>query len=145
HFTEYDHSSNDTGQLYLRLEFENVPSLKEDLEATLQTHQIDFKLFDDQQHTKLALFVSKEDHTFNEILLRVNRNELPNEIVCIIINHEINRQIAETLHIPFYYITNNENKAIVKRKILDVCSEYQVAIIVLATYMLILSEHFVSH
>ena len=55
HFTEYDHSPNATGQLYLRLEFENVPSLKENLETTLQTHQIDFKLFDNQQHTKIAL------------------------------------------------------------------------------------------
>lgn len=145
HFTEYDHSPNATGQLYLRLEFENVPSLKEDLETTLQTHQIDFKLFDNQQHTKIALFVSKEDHAFNEILLRVNRNELPAEIVCIVSNHENNRQFAETLHIPFYYIPSNEDKEIVERKILDVCSEHQVELIVLAKYMQILSDHFVSH
>src|SRR5699024_3918703 len=115
------------------------------LEASLQTHQIDLKLCDGQQHPKSALFVSKEHHALNEILVRINRNEVPAGSVCSVSNDENNRQFAETLHIPFYYIPSNEDKAIVERKILDVCSEHQVELIVLAKYMQILSDHFVSH
>ncbi|WP_277985969.1 formyltransferase family protein, partial [Staphylococcus condimenti] len=65
--------------------------------------------------------------------------------MCIVSKHEDNRRFAETPHIPFYYIPSNDDKAIVERKILDVCSEHQVELIVLTKYMQILSDHFVSH
>ena len=145
HFTEYDDSQNAEGQLYLRLEFEKIESLKDDLENTLTKHQINYNLFDNQHNTKIGLFVSKEDHAFNEILLRVNRNELPAEIVCVVSNHENNRQFAETLNIPFYYVPNTEDKEVVENKILKICSENHVELIVLAKYMQILSDHFVNH
>ncbi|MCG1010772.1 formyltetrahydrofolate deformylase [Salinicoccus sp. ID82-1] len=145
HFTEYDYDHSDEGQLYLRFEFEKVDGLKAALESELEQKNIDFELFDSAVNTKIALFVSKEDHAFNEILLRVERGEIPAEIVCAIGNHEDNRHFAESLGVPFYYLPSNEPKEKVEEKMLAICDDHEVDLIVLAKYMQILSDNFVNH
>lgn len=144
HFTEYGHAQNADGKLYLRFEFNKVPLVKEALEKTLSENDIEFNLFDNSHKTKIALFVSKEDHAFNEVLLRVKRGEIPAEIVCVVSNHENNRHFAETFNIPFYYIPSNNAKDLVEKDILDICAKHEIELIVLAKYMQILSDHFVS-
>lgn len=145
HFTEYESNQSESGQLFLRLEFEQVEELKESLESALNQYDIQFELFDNNDKTKIALFVSKEDHAFNEVLLRVHRGELPAEIVCVVSNHETNRHFAESLSIPFYYVPNNKDKEDVEQDILNICSYHEVNLIVLAKYMQILTDRFVSH
>ncbi|OEK79377.1 formyltetrahydrofolate deformylase [Staphylococcus equorum] len=144
HFTEYGHAQDADGKLYLRFEFNKVPLVKEALEKTLSENDIEFNLFDNSHKTKIALFVSKEDHAFNEVLLRVKRGEIPAEIVCVVSNHENNRHFAETFNIPFYYVPSNNAKDLVEKDILDICAKHEIELIVLAKYMQILSDHFVS-
>lgn len=144
HFTEYGHAQDADGKLYLRFEFNKVSLVKEALEKTLSENDIEFNLFDNSHKTKIALFVSKEDHAFNEVLLRVKRGEIPAEIVCVVSNHENNRHFAETFNIPFYYIPSNNAKDLVEKDILDICAKHEIELIVLAKYMQILSDHFVS-
>ncbi|MFQ3871819.1 formyltetrahydrofolate deformylase [Staphylococcus parequorum] len=144
HFTEYDHAQDADGKLYLRFEFNKVPLVKEALEKTLSENDIEFNLFDNSHKTKIALFVSKEDHAFNEVLLRVKRGEIPAEIVCVVSNHENNRHFAETFNIPFYYVPSNDAKDLVEKYILDICGKHEIELIVLAKYMQILSDDFVS-
>lgn len=145
HFTEYDHAQDTEGKLFLRFEFEKVTQLKEALENTLSQNDINFDIFDTSDKTKIALFVSKEDHAFNEVLLRVQRKEIPAEITCVVSNHENNRHFAESFNIPFYYVPSNNDKAVVEQNILDICAKHEVELIVLAKYMQILTDNFVSH
>lgn len=145
HFTEYNNSDENEGKLYLRFEFDKVPELKPVLEEELHKHHITFELFDSSVNTRIALFVSKEDHAFNEVLLRIERGEIPAEVVCIVSNHENNRRFAENLNIPFYYVPNNEEKSVVEDKILKIVAEHDTDLIVLAKYMQILTDNFVSH
>lgn len=145
HFTEYDHAQDTEGKLFLRFEFEKATQLEEALENTLSQNDINFDIFDTSDKTKIALFVSKEDHAFNEVLLRVQRKEIPAEITCVVSNHENNRHFAESFNIPFYYVPSNNDKAIVEQNILDICAKHEVELIVLAKYMQILTDNFVSH
>lgn len=145
HFTEYNHAQDTEGKLFLRFEFEKVKQLREALESTLSQNNINFDIFDTSDKTKIALFVSKEDHAFNEVLLRVQRKEIPAEITCVVSNHENNRHFAESFNIPFYYVPSNNDKAIVEQNILDICAKHEVELIVLAKYMQILTDNFVSH
>ncbi|WP_426704419.1 MULTISPECIES: formyltetrahydrofolate deformylase [Staphylococcus] len=145
HFTEYDHAQDTEGKLFLRFEFEKATQLKEALENTLSQNDINFDIFDTSDKTKIALFVSKEDHAFNEVLLRVQRKEIPAEITCVVSNHENNRHFAESFNIPFYYVPSSNDKAIVEQNILDICAKHEVELIVLAKYMQILTDNFVSH
>lgn len=119
--------------------------MKEALENTLSQNDINFDIFDTSDKTKIALFVSKEDHAFNEVLLRVQRKEIPAEITCVVSNHENNRHFAESFNIPFYYVPSNNDKAVVEQNILDICAKHEVELIVLAKYMQILTDNFVSH
>lgn len=145
HFTEYDHAQDTEGKLFLRFEFEKAKQLKEALESTLSQNDINFDIFDTSDKTKIALFVSKEDHAFNEVLLRVQRKEIPAEITCVVSNHENNKHFAESFNIPFYYVPSNNDKAVVEQNILDICAKHEVELIVLAKYMQILTDNFVSH
>ncbi|MGW7977551.1 formyltetrahydrofolate deformylase [Staphylococcus xylosus] len=145
HFTEYDYAQDTEGKLFLRFEFEKVTQLKEALENTLSQNDINFDIFDTSDKTKIALFVSKEDHAFNEVLLRVQRKEIPAEITCVVSNHENNRHFAESFNIPFYYVPSNNDKDVVEQNILDICAKHEVELIVLAKYMQILTDNFVSH
>lgn len=145
HFTEYDHAQDTEGKLFLRFEFEKAKQLKEALESTLSQNDINFDIFDTSDKTKIALFVSKEDHAFNEVLLRVQRKEIPAEITCVVSNHENNRHFAESFNIPFYYVPSNNDKAVVEQNILDICAKHEVELIVLAKYMQIFTDNFVSH
>lgn len=145
HFTEYDHAQDTEGKLFLRFEFEKAKQLKEALESTLSQNDINFDIFDTSDKTKIALFVSKEDHAFNEVLLRVQRKEIPAEITCVVSNHENNRHFAESFNIPFYYVPSNNDKAVVEQNILDICAKHEVELIILAKYMQILTDNFVSH
>lgn len=124
HFTEYENENSEEGQLYLRFEFEKVDSLKGALEKELEQQNIYFELFDSSVNTKIALFVSKEDHAFNEVLLRVERGEIPAEIVCAVSNHEDNRHFAESLGVPFYHVPSNEPKDNVEEKMISICEEH---------------------
>ena len=144
HFTEYDHAEDVDGKLYLRFEFNKVPKVKEALEKALQDNNIEFNLFDNSHKTKIALFVSKEDHAFNEVLHRVKRGEISAEIVCVVSNHENNRHFAETFNIPFYHVPSNNSKGLVEEEILNICAKHEIEPIVLAKYMQILSDHFVN-
>ncbi|PTI39452.1 formyltetrahydrofolate deformylase [Staphylococcus succinus] len=145
HFTEYDNAQDTEGKLYLRFEFEKVNLLKAALEKSLNENNIEFNLFDDSEKTKIALFVSKEDHAFNEVLLRVQRGEIAAEIVAVVSNHENNRHFAEAFNIPFYYVPSGDSKALTEQNILDICAKHEVELIVLAKYMQILTDNFVSH
>lgn len=146
HFTEYDNNEDSNGKLYLRFEFEKAPGLKEALSSALPDNQIEYSIFDGNEKTKIALFVSKEDHAFNEVLLRVQRGEFPAEIVCVVSNHTNNKHFADAFNIPFYHIpVNKDSKSAAESKMIEICKEHNVDLIVLAKYMQILSDDFVSH
>lgn len=145
HFAEYENDTSEEGKLYLRFEFDKVENVKEALDTGLKERGITYELFDSAVKMKIALFVSKEDHAFNELLLRVQRGEMPAEISCVVSNHETNKHFADNLGIPFYYVPSNRDKDVVESEIIEICDHYDVDLIVLAKYMQILSSRLVSH
>ncbi len=98
-----------------------------------------------EQKLKLAIFVSKFDHALQEILWRNKLGEFNTEIVAIISNHPDLIGLAETYKIPFYHFPiNKENKAIQEQDETTLLKKLGVDLIVLARYMQILSDSFVS-
>jgi formyltetrahydrofolate deformylase len=67
------------------------------------------------------------------------------EIPLILSNHKDLKSIADTFIIPFYHIpVNSENKKIAEEQQLELLSAHKVDFIVLARYMQILSDKFIS-
>jgi formyltetrahydrofolate deformylase len=90
----------------------------------------------------VAIFVSKEDHCLLKILDSVSKGEMNSNISMIMGTDEKLKPIAESYHIPFFYIDHiNQNEA--ENKILQLIDQFDVDLIVLARYMRILTPNFV--
>ena len=82
---------------------------------------------------KVALFVSKIDHCFHDIILRFKANEMSGELACIISNHKVLEKAAETYGIPFYHTPfEDSEKATVEAEHIKILKEHSVELVILA-------------
>ncbi len=94
---------------------------------------------------RMALFVSKLPHCFYDILARVEAKEWQVEIPLIISNHRELAPVAARHGIDFHYFPiSKENKAEQETAQLALLKKAQIDFVVLARYMQILSDDFVS-
>jgi formyltetrahydrofolate deformylase len=116
--------------------FENLIASKYNM-----TYQIYFS----DHIPRMVLFVSKFSHCLYDILSRVQSGEWQVEIPFIISNHEDLREVANNFKIPYFYIpVNQHNKVEKELEQIRLIKEYKADFIVLARYMQILSNDFVS-
>lgn len=96
----------------------------------------------DRPH-RVALFVSKIPHCFEDLLLRYRLGELPCRLVCVISNHLEMQSETERAGLPFFHIpVSPATKQDAESRALEVLAEQQVNLVVLARYMQILSGEF---
>ena len=101
--------------------------------------------FSDEK-TKMAVFVSEMPHCLYDIISRYHAGEWNVEIPVIISNHSTLKEIADKYNIPFQvFPVNKENKTKQEKKQLELLKSLDVDFIVLARYMQILSEEFISN
>lgn len=149
--TESDqHSSNpENGIFFMRLEFQ-TPHLDlsgksfeqrfaQEVAAPLQ---MEWQIHYAAQFKRMAIFVSKYDHALLELLWRWSRQELPMEIPFIVSNHADLLPAVRHFNVPFYHISASD-KHQAEAQMLALC-EKKVDGIILARYMQILTESFVS-
>lgn len=151
--TDLDQHSTDpeNGTFFMRLEFQtaHITISNEQLESAFakevaEPFKMQWQMCYAANLKRMAVFVSKYDHAFLEILWRQARNELPIIIPFIISNHPDLKKAADHFGIPFHHISvTQSSKAQAEEKILQLC-ENQVDGIILARYMQILSEDFVN-
>lgn len=92
---------------------------------------------------RMAIFVSKASHCLYDILAH---KEWKVEIPLIISNHRSLEHIANKFGIPFHHYTmNKENKPEQEKKQLALLAEHKIDFVVLARYMQIITDDFVSH
>lgn len=129
---------------YMRTEFEgeiNEAALLEDLKKILPDDaEISLST---RRNKKIVVLVTKEHHCLSDLLIRNHFNELEAEIMAVISNYEVLRDLTEKFNIPFHYIghegMDREQHEILIGEIIDTYSpEY----IVLAKYMRILTPQF---
>lgn len=100
----------------------------------------------ENRRKNIVLMGTKENHCLGDILLKHDSNELNANIMCVISNHDILRNLSEKFDITYHHVSN-ENLAREEHeaKVLEVLSKYEIDYIVLAKYMRILSPSFVQH
>lgn len=98
-----------------------------------------------QQKPRVAIFVSKYSHCLLDLLWRHESGELNSEISLIISNHPDLEPIAKNHKIPFeVFAINKENKLEQEKKEIALLKEHKIELVVLARYMQILSDSFIS-
>lgn len=139
-------------RFFMRVEWElegfAIPEEKiDDYFGTLvgQKFQMEWQLHFASRRPRMALFVSKMSHCLYDILQRCISGEWSADIPVIISNHDSLRYIADRFEIPFevFPITKG-NKAEQEQKQIELLNSLNVDFIVLARYMQILSDDFVS-
>ena len=93
----------------------------------------------------MIIFVSKYDHCLVDLLYRHQSGELACDIPLIISNHEDNKPIADFYKIPYAVVSvTKDNRPLAEDKLQALIDQHQPDFMVLARYMQILSNDFVS-
>jgi formyltetrahydrofolate deformylase len=94
---------------------------------------------------KIALMVSKADHCFHDLVLRVRSGEWNAEITGIISNHEQMRSASEGYELDYLYLPlSSDSKKAVEQEQLDWLKSQEVDLVILARYMQVLSPDFLN-
>jgi len=97
------------------------------------------------QRPKVALFVSKADHCFHDLVLRWRAGEFPCDLVAVVSNHTDMQKAAETYGIPFHCIPiSAETKPQTEAAQLELLRSLEVDLVILARYMQVLSSSFLQ-
>jgi len=97
------------------------------------------------QRPNVAIFVSKADHCFHDLILRWKSGEYPCEIALIISNHDDMKEVSEGYGIPFHLIpVEKGKKSEAEAKQLALLNQANIDLVIMARYMQILSSIFLS-
>lgn len=138
------------GTYFMRVEFEltQLHSRRESLgqafaETVANRYEMNWQLTAVSDIKKVGILVSKYDHALLELLWRHARGLLPCEITQVVSNHEDLRESVEGFGIPYTVIkVTKENKVEAEAQIHELMAGND--LLILARYMQILSEDFVS-
>ena len=116
-------------------------------EEVASEFDIKFDIFFTGRALRMAVFVSKLPHCLSDIIYRLRVREWNNVEVPVIISNHLNlKPVADRYGMDFFVFNDVENnKEEVEASQLELLKDYKVDFIVLARYMQILTENFVSH
>ena len=94
---------------------------------------------------RLAILVTKDPACLYDLVLRQRAGEIACDIPLIIGNHPTLEGVARSFEIPFYCLpVTAETKPAQEQQILDLCARHHIDLVVLARYMQVLTEGFLS-
>jgi formyltetrahydrofolate deformylase len=94
---------------------------------------------------RMVLMVSKHSHCLNDLLYRVETEQLRAEIPVVISNHPDLEHIAKRHHVPFVHLPMQEGgKAAQEQAVFELIEKHQADVVVLARYMQVLSDDLCS-
>lgn len=142
----------ENGVFYMRVEWdlENFVIPAEKIEEYFDTlyanrYNVTYKLSFTNRPQRMALFVSKMSHCLYDILARYVAGEWDVEIPLIVSNHPDLKSVADQFNIPYEVIpVTRQNKEEMEAIEFELLDKYDIDFIVLARYMQVLSEDFIS-
>jgi formyltetrahydrofolate deformylase len=103
-----------------------------------------FELHFSSHIQRVAIFVSKQDHCFYDLMHRFRSGELRGEVMAVISNHPHLKELTEFFGVPFFHVPKSrENRKQAEEKELNILESLRIDLIILARYMQILSPDFV--
>jgi formyltetrahydrofolate deformylase len=128
---------------FMRVHFgyaSDLTDLHSSLKSLAEKMSIEYQIRRVDEKPKVLLMVSKIGHCLNDLLFRVRSGQLKIEVPAIVSNHPEFTDLAKSYNIPFYHLpVTAATKQEQEGKILDLCKEHNIDLIVLARYMQVLS------
>ncbi|MCF8361976.1 MAG: formyltetrahydrofolate deformylase [Prolixibacteraceae bacterium] len=147
------HVDREEKLFYMRVEWQldnfTIPKEKiSDYFDTLLAHKYEmtYEIHFSEEKPRMAIFVSKISHCLFDLLARYTSGEWDVEIPLIISNHPDLKPVADGFGIDYHVFNINKgNKAEQEAKELALLKEHNIDFIVLARYMQIISDDFITH
>jgi formyltetrahydrofolate deformylase len=115
-----------------------------EFEALAMKLSMQWSIDDESRKIKTVIAVSKEGHCLNDLLYRARYRDMPIEIVGVVSNHEVYREIVEFSGIKFHHLPiekSSESKIMQENEFRSVVASSGAELVVLARYMQILSDN----
>ncbi|MBW4634580.1 MAG: formyltetrahydrofolate deformylase [Iphinoe sp. HA4291-MV1] len=113
--------------------------------AIAQPLQAKWELHFSDTVRRIAIWISRQDHCLLDLIWRQRAKEFAAEIPVIISNHPDLQVVADQFDIDYCHISvTKENKQEQEAKQLELLEQYKIDLVVLAKYMQVLSEEFLT-
>ena len=98
-----------------------------------------------EDRPKIAIMVSKADHCFHDLILRVRAGEWNAQIAGILSNHQNMRSASEAYELDYLHLpVTKETKQEVEKEQIEWLRSQKVELVILARYMQVLSSEFLD-
>jgi formyltetrahydrofolate deformylase len=137
------------GDFFMRMAF-TIDGLREDFASAFADEiagrfDMEWRVDDAGRPKRLAILVSREDHCLLDLLWRWRRGELHAEIPLVISNHDDSRADVESFGVGYEHVpVVKGEKPAAEAAMLELLSEGDIDVVVLARYMQILSGDFLE-
>ncbi|WP_417508852.1 formyltetrahydrofolate deformylase [Methylophaga sp.] len=144
------YTDTEVGQYFMRIKLEddghfNHQKLEAEFSQFASTIDLNWSVRYSEEPYRLALLVTRASHCPYDLLLRELEGELKCDIPLIIGNHRDLEDMARQFDKPFYHLPiTAETKQAQEAEIKRLLAEFDIDLIVMARYMQILSEDFVT-
>ncbi len=133
-----------TGRFMMRVQV-RLPATREELHAEFasvaQRFAMDWGLHVLGRPVRTLVLVSRAGHCLNDLLFRWRSGLLPVDVAAIVSNHEDLAGMAGTYDVPFHHVpVTPGTRAAAEQRLLDLVSDLDVELVVLARYMQVLSD-----
>jgi formyltetrahydrofolate deformylase len=137
-------SSADTGRFFMRLQVESSidrPSFEAALRPVTERYAMEWKLDVVGRALRTLVLVSKAGHCLNDLLFRQRAGQLGIEVPQVLSNHPDLAELAAFYDVPFEHrpVQDAAGKQAFERAVLEVVTDRDIELVVLARYMQILS------
>lgn len=140
------------GQYFMRIRIDlsdmqiTCKKFEEDFAELAKRLNLNYTIHYTSNVQKMAIMVSKTSHCLYDLLMHHSEGELDCEIPLIISNHPDLEVVADRFRIPYYcFPVNGTNKAEQEAQILDLLKKHHIDLVVMARYMQVLSDNFISN
>jgi formyltetrahydrofolate deformylase len=144
-----DQHSTEEGRFFMRMVFDSVPAGEREAlrrrfrEEVAERFGMELRFAESGERKRVAIMVSGEDHCLSELLWRWRSGELGGELVAVLSNHPDHAEGVGALGLPFHHVpVHAGDREAAERLALELLGD--VDLLVLARYMQVLSESFLS-
>ena len=115
--------------------------LRGDFQAIAAAEELEWRIHDTRERTRVLIMVSNLDHCLEDLLYRHRTAELKMDITAVVSNHVTLQPTATRHNLPFFHLpVTAGNKSEQERRLLELIESTRTELVVLARYMQILSD-----
>ena len=123
----------------------DLPLLREEFAPVAQREEMEWRIHDSRERTRVLIMVSNFDHCLEDLLYRHRMGELQMDVTAIVSNHVTLQPTAMRHNLPYFHLpVTPGTKAEQERRLLELIDSTRTELVVLARYMQILSDDLCS-